>query len=37
MSHRLNSLKGDYIGDILGIWKRKWKLLFGVQGLGSRV
>ena len=30
----LNSLKGgyigDYTGDILGYWKRIWKLLFGV-------
>ena len=29
----IHILKGDYIGDILGEWKRKWKLLFGVQGL----
>ena len=26
---------GGYIGAILGYWKRKWKLLFRVQGIGD--
>ena len=25
-----------YIGVIQGLWKRKWKVLLGVQGLGFR-